>query len=32
MSLEFSLGMKKKKKKKKAFELDDLGDALPVSI
>ncbi|XP_076112494.1 eukaryotic translation initiation factor 2 subunit 2-like isoform X2 [Mytilus galloprovincialis] len=31
MSLEFSLGMKKKKKKKKAFDLDDLGDALPES-
>ncbi|CAG2249798.1 PSMC6 [Mytilus edulis] len=31
MSLEFSLGMKKKKKKKKAFELDDIGDALPES-
>jgi hypothetical protein len=31
LNLNFG-GMKKKKKKKKAFDMDEVGDALPVSI
>ena len=31
LDLDFG-GMKKKKKKKKAFDMDDVGEALPVSV
>ena len=31
LDLDFG-GMKKKKKKKKAFDMEDMGEALPVSF